>query len=658
MPDRLQSELARRGRTAFVLGVSVLAGATAVYYAIGCLAGMNAGYGKKLLSLEDDRWEITECIYAAAITVTTVGYTDVLGTEQLEIWQDGEGRYRWVSPTDWHEEPDFSPETAVLLHDWSPVTRLASAALAIVGIAFFLYVIAQVTSFFVEGAYEQLRSAARARRRVGRLRDHVIVCGAGEHALHVVDVLRSDGVPCAVIEVSADAVSTMRLRHEDVPVLTGDATEEDLLRAAGLARARGVITVLGEDGLNVVAAVTARQLRPGISVVSRAFGRVSARRLARAECAVVSSDRLAAMRLASEMVRPTAVDFLDMVLGGEGEQLQLIDVFIGESFAGRPIEQSDSVGVVPIALRRAGADSAVYNPRDDELLGAGDLLTAIGTPEQLHELRGLVGSKSVSIEQIEPEVDALDILDAPHAVGSGAPTFSGAPTDHYVVCGAGETGAWICRELYATLRPFVLIERDEAKVEELRLEMPEIQAVLGDARDPDVLGKAGVHEARGLASTLPDDRINLLIVVTALQAQPALNAASLANDEASARRLRRAGVRVVSKGRIGGRRMATEMIRPQVTGFLDRMLADPRGLRVESARVVEGAPGANQTLGEVDFWESTGVRPVAVRRPYVRRREFLFDPGPDVRLEPDASVVVIGSPEDLRRVVELVGSYE
>jgi Trk K+ transport system NAD-binding subunit len=373
---------------------------------------------------------------------------------------------------------------------------------------------------------------------------------------------------------------------------------------------------------------------------------------------VVVSGRLAAMRLASEMVRPTAVDFLDMVLGGEGDQLQLADVFIGEAFAGRPIEQSDSVGVVPIALRRVGGASAVFNPRDDELLGAGDLLTAIGTPQQLRELRRLVDSASVPAAHVEHDEDAIDLLDAPHAIGSGAPAFSGAPADHYLVCGAGEPGAWICRELYATLRPFVLVEADEAKIEDLRREMPELQVVVGDARDPDVLRKAGVHEARGLASTLPDDRINLLIVVTALQAQPALNAASLAHDDASARRLRRAGVRVVSMGRIGGRRMATEMIRPQVTGFLDRMLADPRALRVESARVMEGAPGANQTLGDLDFWESTGVRPVAVRRPYVRRREFLFDPGPEVRLEPDASIVVIGSPEDLRRVVDLVGSYE
>jgi Trk K+ transport system NAD-binding subunit len=347
-----------------------------------------------------------------------------------------------------------------------------------------------------------------------------------------------------------------------------------------------------------------------------------------------------------------------MVLGGEGERLQLADVFIGARFAGRSLAESDSVGIVPIALRRAGQEVAVYNPNDHETLGEGDLLTAIGTPEQIRALRAQAGSESVEASRVEGEDDTLEMLDAPHAVGSGAPAFAGEPADHYVVCGAGETGAWICRELYATLRPFVLIEPDEAKLEELRREMPEIQALVGDAADPDVLEKAGIGAARGLAATLPDDRANLLIVVTALQAQAALNAVSLAHDDASARRLARAGVRVVSKGRIGGRRMATELVRPQVTGFLDRMLADPRGLRVESARVVAGAPGADRTLGQLDFWESTGVRPVAVRRPFVRRREFVFDPGPEVRLEADGHVVVIGTPDDLRRVVDLVGSYE
>ncbi len=656
MPDRFQSELGRRGRSAFILGVSVLAGATLIYYAIGCLSGMNAGYGKRLFSLEDDRWEISECVYAAAITLTTVGYTDILGTDRLEIWRDGAGRHRWVSITDAHEDPGFDERSATLHRDWSAATRIISALLSIVGIAFFLYVIAQITSFFVEGAYQELQNLRRARRRLSKLSNHVIVCGAGEHGRHLVRALHESHVPCAVVDHDDIAVAAIRTTEPQAPVLRADATEEEALVEAGLARARGVATVLGEDGMNVVAAVTARQLHAGIRCVSRGFGRVSARRLAGAGCSVVVSGRLAGMRLASEVVRPTAVDFLDQVLVATREDgLRLEDVLVGQEFAGHRLAESDSVGVVPLALRRAADGCVVYNPDDNQIFRTGDLLTVIGTPTQMRELRGLVASPG-DPNSIEVPLD-LELLDAPHAGGPFAPAATtGALARHFIVVGGGETGRWICRELHATRRPFVLIEILPGVADELRAEIPDLIVVQGDAQDPGALVEAGVERAAGLAATVHDDRINLLAVVTALQANPDLRAASLAHDAASERRLRRAGVRVVSKGRIGGRRMAAEMIRPQLTGFLDRMLGDPAGVRVESARVELGAPAAGRKLGDLDFWAATGVRPVAVRAPAAAPGDFIFDPEPHVVLEPEAEVVVIADPDQLARVVALVGA--
>jgi voltage-gated potassium channel len=654
MADRFQSELARRGRSAFVLGASVLAGATVLYYVLGCLTGMNAGYDKSLLSLEDDQWEITECIYAAAVTLTTVGYTDILGTDRLEIWRDGAGRYRWVSPTDPHSDPGFEEDGAVVYRDWSAMTRITSALLSLVGISFFLYVIAQITSFFVEGAYEELQNLRRTRRRLSRLSGHVIVCGAGEHGQHLVRALAESDVPCAVIDYDDMAVAAIRAAAPDVPVMRADATEEESLMEAGLAKARGVATVFGEDGMNVVAAVTARQVRPGIPCVSRGFGRVSAHRLAGAGCSVVISGRLAAMRMASEMVRPTAVDFLDQVLGPQhGGGLRLEDVPVGHAFAGHRIAESDSVGVVPLALRHADDGGVVYNPDDDEPFQSGDLLTVIGTPEQLDELRQLVASPD-DPPHIEIPIDAA-VLDAPHATGISAASPD-ALSDHFVIVGGGETGRWICRELHATHRAFVLVEPNPEVVRALRAEIPDLIAIEGDAQDPGTLSEAGVERALGLASTVATDRVNLLAVVTALQANPDLRAVSLAHDEPSERRLRRAGVAVVSKGRIGGRRMAAELIRPQLTGFLDRMLADPLGVRVESARVVAGAPAAGRALGDLDFWNATGVRPVAIRAAGAHRTDFIFDPEPHVVLEPESEVVVIADPEQLARVVALVGA--
>ena len=652
MPESLQSELARRGRSAFLLGAGVLALSTLGFYGLGCLTGMNAGYGKRLASLADDRWELSECVYASAVTLTTVGYQDILGTDRLELWRDAAGRHRWVSPTDGHEDPGFDETRASRVRDWSPLTRVASGLQAIVGIAFFLYVIAQVTSFFVEGAYEELRSARRARRRMARLRDHVILCGAGVTGRHAAAALLHAGVPCAAIEQDEAAVAQLRAAHPEVPVLRGDAVEEASLRAAGLPHARGVITSLGEDGMNVVVAVTARQLRPDLPVVSRGFGAVSARRLAAAGCAVVTSGRLAAVRMASEMVRPTAVEFLDLVLGPrDADALRLEDVPVGAAFAGRTVGESDGVGVVPLALRRASGAHTIYNPDDDDALAEGDQFTVIGTPAQLQALRALLGSAAPAPGSAVPGPDAHDAPPPPRGASRDE-----ALSGHFVVCGAGEAGVWVVRELHATRRPFVLVESSRETIEALEGELPGLLAVEGDVQDPETLRRAGVESALGLAATIRSDRINLLAVVTALQAQPRLRTVSLAVEEGSELRLLRAGARVVCMGRIAGRRMAAEMLRPQLTGFLERMLADPRGVRVDSVCVTAGAPAAGRSLGDVDLRRATGLRPVALRPPGAPG--FRFDPQAREVLEPGSRLVVLGSPEELQRVVALVGRFE
>ncbi|MDA1018167.1 MAG: ion channel, partial [Planctomycetota bacterium] len=123
MSDPVERQLPQRGQTALKRGALVLVFSTAVYYLMGCLCGMNARYGKSWTSLDDDQWELSECFYASVITVTTVGYTDLLGTEKCEVWIDDAGRHRWVSNTDGHEDEGFDAETARLEANFSHVTR-------------------------------------------------------------------------------------------------------------------------------------------------------------------------------------------------------------------------------------------------------------------------------------------------------------------------------------------------------------------------------------------------------------------------------------------------------------------------------------------------------------------------------------------------------
>lgn len=655
MPETLSNTLSRRGRSAFRLGVMVFSATTLGYYALGCLVGMNAGYGKSLFTLEDDRWEISECVYAAAVTLTTVGFADALGTEQVEVWRDPQGRYRWVSPTDAHEDAGFQERGAELYDDWSAITRTFTALAVLVGITFFLYVIAQVTSFFVEGGYEDALATRSARRRARRLSNHVIVCGASsDSAAHVLDRIHEGHVACVVIENDAQVLRRMRTEREDTPFLLGDATEEEELVAAGIERARGLVTTYHDDGMNLVVVVTALQSHAGLRVVSRGYEGDSAERLALAGATVVSVGRLTGMRVASELVRPSATAFLDSVLRPRLEpDVRLTEVPLGEAFDGQPLwtlDLGERVGLLPVALRRGRDGKDVYNPSRDVQVGAGDTLVVIGNRAQIRTLERLL--RQGPTRPARPAKPATRPAPAPPPEEAQA----GALRDHFVVCGAGDTGAWVVRELYATHRHVAVVEFDEATAEALAKELPGIHVVVGDAQDQDVLREAGVQEARGLAVTLSDDRLNLVVVVTALQAHPGLRIVSLATDGDAAKRLSRAGAGVVSQGRIGGGRMASEILEPSATSFLDRMLSDERAARFESLRVEEDAPLANQTLGEANLFENSGIRVVALRRP--GEAQFTLNPGAGEALLPGAAVVVVASPPDLRRLVEQIGSFE
>ena len=138
MRETQTGSLANRGRTAFKLGALVLLGTTALFYVTGCLCGMNAGYGKNLWRLSDDKWEFTECLYFSAITLTTIGYTDLLGTEQCAVYRDANGRYRWESNTDAHTSDEgYDKASEELFADFTSWTRTLTTLVAIVGITFF-----------------------------------------------------------------------------------------------------------------------------------------------------------------------------------------------------------------------------------------------------------------------------------------------------------------------------------------------------------------------------------------------------------------------------------------------------------------------------------------------------------------------------------------
>jgi len=220
--------------------------------------------------------------------------------------------------------------------------------------------------------------------------------------------------------------------------------------------------------------------------------------------------------------------------------------------------------------------------------------------------------------------------------------------NHYIVCGANETALHIIRELYETEQPFVVIELDPQQVGHLKEAFQDILILNGDATEESVLNEAGVERARGLFGALGSDSRNMLLTVVARYINPDIKLVIESRDNNLINKFYRAGANyVVNPAFIGGMRMASQMLRPQVVTFLDRMLRGEEAARVEEAVVEAGSPVAGKTLAEAAILKRTGLAPIALE---TADGQSLFNLTGEERLQPGTTVIVIGTPEQVAKL--------
>ena len=234
----------------------------------------------------------------------------------------------------------------------------------------------------------------------------------------------------------------------------------------------------------------------------------------------------------------------------------------------------------------------------------------------------------------------------------------GGSSDHFVLCGGGTTGRMVMEEMAITRRKFIVIEKDEDVAGHLDAFLPSGMILRGDAADEEVLERAGVKRAQALVTTLAEDKMNLVVTVTALQMNPSLRVVSRGTNEAWWDRLRKAGAIVVSPSHIGGKRLATGMIHPDATVFMNEMLSAPsdRPIRIEAVVVEPGKEADGKTLGEIDLFRRTGLSVIALASG--PGGTFTYNPGNQTRLKTGDRLVVIGDWEAVDRLAAIVGRWE
>lgn len=309
-------------------------------------------------SVIDPSAGLVKAFYMTAITLTTVGYG-----EEIPVETDG--------------------------------ARVFTAVLILVGMGAVLYFVSTGTAFLLEGQLGHVFRRRRMERDLADMDKHHIVCGSGATAIYAATELSAVQRQVVLVTHSVEGAERAKSELPQIVVVVGDPTDDDVLRAAGVERAVGLVACTDSDNENVVVTLTARQLNAFLRIVSRVEDVDHIPKVKKVGAnAAVSPQHIGGLRLASELVRPTVVNFLDTMLRDRDLNLRIDEVWVpeGSPVIGKPLSTlklNDLPDVLLLAAREHG--SWKYNPPRSYELQPGVVLIFLGTPDDLQAVRGRVG---------------------------------------------------------------------------------------------------------------------------------------------------------------------------------------------------------------------------------------------------------------------------
>ncbi|HKY76215.1 MAG TPA: potassium channel protein [Acidimicrobiia bacterium] len=262
--------------------------------------------------------------------------------------------------------------------------------LILVGVGTALFTFTQVLEVVVEGHVQEVLGRRRMEREITQMSGHVIVCGFGRVGRNLAQYVTNAGQDVVVIDhdpARAAAATAERSGH----VVQGDATIDEVLKEAGIERARVLVTALNTDAANLFVTLTARSLRPDLFIVARARVESSEAKLTQAGAdRVVNPQGIGGARMAAFVLQPHVAEFLDVVMHDGSLEFRLEEIPLPDQspLAGKSLRDAhirDSTGALILALRDASGRFTTNPPPETELC-AGQILIAIGTDAQLRAL--------------------------------------------------------------------------------------------------------------------------------------------------------------------------------------------------------------------------------------------------------------------------------
>jgi voltage-gated potassium channel len=273
-----------------------------------------------------------------------------------------------------------------------------TVALVVTGVGTVAYLLSQAAETIIQTSLG-LQQERRMKRQIAAMRGHCIVCGYGRVGRHAVEELANGSRPFLVLDLRLEAVE--RARADGYTALQGDATEDYVLRAAGIERAACLLITSSSDAANVFITLSARSFNPRLLIIARASEDSSEAKLKKAGADdVIAPESMGGRLMAALTVRPSGGDIADIVAGSEDDDgwLDKTTVERGSSLAGQRIRDTEiykEMGATIVALRRRDGHT-IPNPSPDEYIHEGDVLISVGARDEANPAEEL--SRTVDLE--------------------------------------------------------------------------------------------------------------------------------------------------------------------------------------------------------------------------------------------------------------------
>jgi voltage-gated potassium channel len=298
-----------------------------------------------------EKWPVMDAFYMTIITIAAVGFGEV--------------------------------------NKLSPEGRIFTVVLIFMGVGYFIYVASGLIQFLVEGRIRLVLGRRKLDTQINKLRDHFIICGYGRIGRELARFLIEKYLNVVVIEREESRVGQMD--DDGVLYLIGEATDEKVMKRAGIERAKGLITAVATDADNVFLVLIARQINPKLFIVARASQNDAKKTLTAAGAdKVISPYDLGARRMAHAILRPTVIKFLELAFADDKVDIQVEEITIGphSELVGRSIIDSgirSNFDLMIIVIRKPG-DDMVFNPKADTVIAAGDTMVVVGSARDIKRL--------------------------------------------------------------------------------------------------------------------------------------------------------------------------------------------------------------------------------------------------------------------------------